>query len=70
METTLITVTSDGHVVIPEEIRESMGIGAGAQFEVLQAEGRIELVPVRPIRELRGSLKGMDTTVSREEDRV
>jgi hypothetical protein len=31
---------------------------------------RIELIPVRPVKDLRGFLKGIDTAVKREEDRV
>jgi hypothetical protein len=40
------------------------------KVQVLLYEGRIELIPVRPMREMRGFLKGMDTSVSREDDRV
>jgi hypothetical protein len=33
-------------------------------------QNRIELVPVRPARKLRGFVKGIDTSVPREGDRV
>jgi len=37
---------------------------------VFAHEGRIELVPERDIRKLRGFLKGINTRLDREEDRV
>ncbi|MEE8595510.1 MAG: hypothetical protein V3T25_06545 [Gemmatimonadota bacterium] len=39
-------------------------------MEAIAYEERIELIPVRPARELRGFLKGIDTAVFREQDRV
>jgi hypothetical protein len=38
--------------------------------QVVQYGDRIELIPLRPIQEMRGFLKGIDTTVEREPDRV
>jgi hypothetical protein len=31
---------------------------------------RIELIPIRPTREMRGFLKGIDTTIEQEPDRL
>lgn len=67
---TAVTVSPKYQVVIPKEVRESMNIKPGERFQVFQFEGRIEFVPVRPIQEHRGSLRGIDTRVEREEDRV
>jgi hypothetical protein len=33
-------------------------------------EGRIELLPVTPVKKLRGFAKGIDTSVERDDDRV
>ena len=58
-------------VVIPKDVRESMDLKPGAEFNVFGYGDRIELIPVGDIRELRGFLKGIDTTVERDdEDRV
>ena len=38
--------------------------------QVIQYDNRIELVPVRPMREARGMLQGIDTTIEREPDRL
>ena len=68
MET--VKVSPKYQVVIPRAIRESMGISPGEEFKVLRFDNRIELIPVRDLREMRGFLSGIDTTVEREPDRV
>jgi AbrB family looped-hinge helix DNA binding protein len=65
-----VTVSPKFQVVIPQEVREALGIRPGEKMQVFQHENRIELVPVRPIREMRGFLRGIDTTVERDPDRV
>ncbi len=65
-----VTVSPKYQMVIPREIRKSMGIKPGVRFQVLQYENRIELIPIRTIKEMRGFLKGLDTTVPRERDRT
>jgi AbrB family looped-hinge helix DNA binding protein len=65
-----VTVSSKFQVVIPREIRESMDIRPGARFQVLQYENRLELIPIKEPQDLRGFIKGIDTAVNREEDRV
>lgn len=65
-----VTVSPKFQVVIPKEIRESLGIKAGQRIEAIMYEDRIELVPVRPIRKARGSLAGIDTVLLRDDDRV
>jgi AbrB family looped-hinge helix DNA binding protein len=65
-----VTVSPKYQVVIPRRVRESLGIEAGQKIQVLVYEGRIELVPLRPMREARGFLKGIDTTIEREPDRL
>jgi AbrB family looped-hinge helix DNA binding protein len=66
MET--VTVSSKFQVVIPREVREAMGIKPGARMQLLQYENRLELIPVRDPKSLRGFLQGIDTDVPREED--
>jgi AbrB family looped-hinge helix DNA binding protein len=64
-----VTVSSKFQVVIPREVRESMGIRPRVRVQILQYENRIELIPLRDPKSLRGFLKGIDTHVPREEDR-
>jgi len=65
-----VTLSAEYQVVIPKELRESMGLKSGQKFQVMQYNGRIELIPIRPVEQLRGILRGIDTDVPRDEDRI
>ena len=65
-----VTISPKFQVVIPKEIRERMGLEPGQKVQAIAYGDRIELIPVRPVRELRGFLRGIDTRVERERDRV
>lgn len=68
MET--VTISPKFQVVIPKRIRDQLKLRTGQKVQAIVYEDRIELVPVRPIQQMRGFLKGIDTTVPREEDRL
>jgi len=69
MET--VTISPKFQIVIPRAVREQMRLVPGQQVHVLALRDRIEFIPVRPARELRGMLRGLDTSVERDdEDRV
>jgi len=61
-----VTVSPKFEVVIPPEIRDALGIRPGQRIQAFQYDNRIELIPVRPMREARGMFKGIDTSVKRE----
>lgn len=65
-----VTVSPKFQVVIPLAIRRSLGLRPGEKVQVFRYGNRIELIPVRPIKEMRGFLRGIDTTVARDRDRV
>lgn len=65
-----VLVSPKFQVVIPRAVREALRIRPGQKMQVVQYEDRIELIPIRPTREMRGFLKGLDTTIEREADRV
>jgi AbrB family looped-hinge helix DNA binding protein len=65
-----VTVSPKFQVVIPRDLRKSMDIQPGTKVQILQYENRIELIPLRSPKTLRGFLKGIDTNVDREQDRV
>ena len=67
---TAVTVSPKFQVVIPKNIRESMGIFSGQQLEILRYQNRIELIPIKPMQEMRGFIKGIETDVPRDDDRV
>ena len=64
-----VTISPKFQVVIPKDVREKLGLKPGQKVQAIVYEGRIELIPIQPIRTLRGYLKGIDTSVPREEDR-
>lgn len=68
METS--TVSPKYQVVIPLRVRRALGIRPGQKVQVIPYEGRIEMIPLKPIKRGRGFLKGIDTSVEREPDRV
>ncbi|HHS97326.1 MAG TPA: AbrB/MazE/SpoVT family DNA-binding domain-containing protein [Chloroflexi bacterium] len=68
MET--VKVSPKFQVVIPSKIRERLDIRPGQRVRVILYDNRIEMIPVRPVEEARGFLKGIDTTIEREPDRV
>jgi AbrB family looped-hinge helix DNA binding protein len=68
METVL--VSPKFQVVIPKSVRESIGIKAGTRVQIMLYGTRIELIPLRKPKALRGYLRGIDTTVKREKDRL
>jgi len=65
-----VTVSPKFQIVIPRDLRESMDIQPGSKVQVLQYENRIELIPLKSLKSLRGYLRGIDTNVDRELDRV
>lgn len=67
---TAVTVSPKFQVVIPKEIREALGIVSGQKIQVLTYRNRIELVPIKTMKSLKGLLKGIDTEVEREDDRI
>ncbi len=65
-----VKISPKFQVVIPKRIRESLRLRPGQRLQVLEIGNRIELVPERSIEEMEGFLKGIDTDVPREEDRL
>ena len=65
-----VTVSPKYQVVIPKAVRESLGLCPGQKMQVIEYDGRIEFIPERDIKELRGFLKGINTEFKREEDRL
>ena len=64
-----VTISPKFQVVIPKDVREKLGLRPGQKVQAIAYDGRIELIPIRSARTLRGYLQGIDTQVEREEDR-
>ncbi len=65
-----VTVSTKYQVFIPRALRHALGIRPGQKIEVLAYEGRMEFVPVGPMKSMRGFLSGLDARVPCEDDRV
>ncbi len=65
-----VTVSPKYQVVIPKEVREKLGLSPGQKIQVVVYGDRIVLIPVRPMKQMRGYLQGIDTRIDREGDRV
>lgn len=65
-----VTVSPKFQVVIPKEIRTQLALKPGMQLQILRYGERIEFVLVKKASEMKGFLKGIDTSIDREEDRV
>jgi AbrB family looped-hinge helix DNA binding protein len=68
MET--VTISPKFQVVIPRAIRQSLGLQPGQKVQAILYQNRIELIPLKPIQAARSFLKGIDTTIEREPDRL
>ena len=66
----IVTLSPKYQVVIPLAVREALRLSPGEKLRVMRYQDRVELIPIRPLQHLRGFLKGMDTTIEREEDRL
>ncbi len=63
-----VTVSTKYQVVIPRRVRQSLNIQPGQKMQMIEYGNSIVMVPVRPIQEARGSLKGIDTDPQREKE--
>lgn len=65
-----VKISPKFQVVIPRSVREKLGLVPGQKMQVVAYGNRIELIPEQDIRKMRGLLKGIDTSVDRDADRL
>ena len=70
MNMNTVTLSPKYQVVIPLRVRENLRLRPGERFQVINYDGRVELIPVRKMKDTRGFLRGMDSRIRRDEDRV
>jgi len=65
-----VTLSPKFQVVIPKRVRRRLSLRAGEKFEVISFDDRIELIPARPMSQMRGFLQGFDPSFERESDGI
>ncbi|MDR3557216.1 MAG: AbrB/MazE/SpoVT family DNA-binding domain-containing protein [Syntrophobacteraceae bacterium] len=65
-----VKISPKFQVVIPKKLRNALNLLPGQKVQMIVYDNRIEMIPLRKISEMKGFLKGIDTTVEREPDRI
>lgn len=65
-----VKISPKFQVVIPKKLREALKLSPGQKVQMVVYGNRIEMIPLRKLSEMKGFLKGIDTAVEREPDRV
>lgn len=65
-----LTLSSTYQIVIPREIREALGLQPGQKIQAIRIGKHIALIPVKPLADTEGILrgKGIPTNVTRDRD--
>ena len=63
----VVTLSSKYQVVIPQDVRERMELKPGQKIVVVEKDGVVHLIPQRPLKEMRGFVKGVSTRELRNE---
>ncbi len=65
-----VTVSPKYQIVIPKKVREKLKIKPGQKLQIIHYLDRLEFIPVKDIKDMRGFLKGIDTEIIRDKDRL
>jgi len=55
-----VTISPKYQVVIPKAVRENYALLPGDKVEMIELDGRIELVPIRQAKALKGFIEGLN----------
>jgi len=64
----VVTISSKFQVVIPQDVRAKLELKPGQKIVVVEKDGVVHLIPQRPMKEMRGFVKGLDTQDLRDEE--
>ncbi|HJY62539.1 MAG TPA: AbrB/MazE/SpoVT family DNA-binding domain-containing protein [Ignavibacteria bacterium] len=67
---TTVTVSPKFQVVIPKEIRTKLKLKPGQKLQIIQIGDKLQFIPIIDIKKARGFLKGIDTDITREKDKL
>jgi len=63
-----ITVSTKYQVVIPSDVRNRLKLKPGQKIAVIEKDGVVHLIPIRPLKELKGTVAGITSKGVRDED--
>jgi len=63
-----VKVSPKYQIVIPKDVREKIELKPGQDVVIIEKDGVIHVIPLKPIKEMRGFAKGIDTTNLRDEE--
>jgi len=64
----VVTLSSKYQIVIPQDVRERIDLKPGQKIVVIEKDGVVHLIPQRPIKEMRGFVKGVNAHKLRDEE--
>jgi AbrB family looped-hinge helix DNA binding protein len=64
---TTVTVSSKFQIVIPEDVRLRLKLQPGQKVVVIEKDGVVHMIPLKPVKEMRGFAKGVTAQNVREE---
>lgn len=62
-----VTLSPKYQVVIPSDVRDRLKLKPGQKVSVIEKDGVVHLVPIRPLRELKGMASGVTLKGLRDE---
>lgn len=65
-----VTVSQRYQIVLPLMVRKELGIVPGQEVQIIVYNNRIELIPLKEMKQMRGFVKGIDTEIPRDADRL
>lgn len=65
-----VIISPKFQIVIPKEVREALRLRPGEKLHVFHYQNRLEFVPAKDIKKMRGFLKGIETEIKRDKDRL
>jgi AbrB family looped-hinge helix DNA binding protein len=62
-----VTISTKYQVVIPNDIRDRLKLKPGQKVAVIEKDGVVHLIPIRPLKELKGMAAGVTSKGIRDE---
>jgi AbrB family looped-hinge helix DNA binding protein len=64
---TTVTVSTKYQVVIPSDVRDRLNLKPGQKLTIIEKDGVVHLIPIRPLKELKGTAAGITNKGVRDE---